>query len=138
MSKIVAIVDSYISHYMFNIEHILVIFKKWNILDIFKLNTHCICIFMYIYSRNLLPECLTTYLFRTIKFTIIKLEMRPYIGLLHACRANIIYYPTSCSENIELSSFINNRNKYHFLFQTKIAKIFHWKQLVHVHVNRPF
>ena len=28
-----------------------------NILDIFKLNTHCIGIFMYIYSRDLLPEC---------------------------------------------------------------------------------
>ena len=32
-------------------------FKKLNILDIFKLNTHCIGIFMYIYSRDLLPEC---------------------------------------------------------------------------------
>jgi hypothetical protein len=33
------------------------LFKKLNILDIFKLNTHCIGIIMYIYSRDLLPEC---------------------------------------------------------------------------------
>jgi hypothetical protein len=33
------------------------LFQKLNILDIFKLNTHCIGIFMYIYSRVLLPEC---------------------------------------------------------------------------------
>jgi hypothetical protein len=36
---------------------------------------------------------------------------------------------------MELSSFINNRNKYHFFFQTKIAKIFDWKQLVQILVN---
>ena len=31
--------------------------KKLNILDIFKLNTHCIGTFMHSYSRNLLPAC---------------------------------------------------------------------------------
>jgi hypothetical protein len=37
---------------------------------------------------------------------------------------------------MELSSFFNNRNKYHFFFQKKIEKISDWKQLVHVHINR--
>ena len=32
------------------------LFKKLNILDIFKLNTHCIGIFLYIYSSDLLPQ----------------------------------------------------------------------------------
>ena len=33
------------------------LFRKLNILDIYKLNTHCIGKFMFSYSRDLLPEC---------------------------------------------------------------------------------
>jgi hypothetical protein len=79
---------------------------------------------MYIYSGNLLPECFDNLFISHNQVhdhnTGAATKYRS-----HACRANIIHYPTSSSENIELTSFVNNRNKYHFLFQTKIAKIFH-------------
>jgi hypothetical protein len=68
--------------------HSALLFKKLNnyILDIFKLNTHCIGIFMYIYSRNLLPECFDNLFISSNQVhnhNILELQPNTSIGLMH-------------------------------------------------------
>ena len=83
---------------------------------------------MYIYSRNLLPECFDNLFISSNQVHNHNTTGAAGYAATHACRTNIKQFTilhAGSAENMELSSFINNRNKYHFFFQTKISKIFY-------------
>jgi hypothetical protein len=81
---------------------------------------------MYIYSRDLLPECFENLFSSNNQVhdhnTRAAAKYRPHTYMSNQHKT--ILYPRSGSENMELSSFIDNKNKYHFFFQKKIDKIF--------------
>ena len=98
-----------------NMRYSAPLFKKLNIFDIFKLNTHCIGKFMFSYSRDLLPECFENLFTFNNQIHDHNARAATKYGS-YACRTNIKQFTILHRvRKLELPSPINYGKKHHFV-----------------------